>query len=90
MAPPPKTYWISIDIIYLNDKFKFNPFTIQGCPKPGYFGEDCSLFCPENCQEGHCNIINGACLGCVNGYKGQNCKESEFCSLLWCTKWVLQ
>uniref|UniRef100_A0A8W8NYI8 Scavenger receptor class F member 2 n=1 Tax=Magallana gigas TaxID=29159 RepID=A0A8W8NYI8_MAGGI len=47
--------------------------TWPGCPTPGYYGEDCSLPCPINCQEGHCNIVNTTCLGCVAGYQGPNC-----------------
>nr|XP_034322216.1 cell death abnormality protein 1-like isoform X2 [Crassostrea gigas] len=46
---------------------------VYGCPTPGYYGEDCSLPCPVNCQEGHCNIVDGTCLGCVAGYQGPNC-----------------
>nr|XP_034322194.1 multiple epidermal growth factor-like domains protein 10 isoform X2 [Crassostrea gigas] len=46
---------------------------VYGCPTPGYYGEDCSLPCPINCQEGHCNIVNTTCLGCVAGYQGPNC-----------------
>uniref|UniRef100_A0A8W8NSY8 EGF-like domain-containing protein n=1 Tax=Magallana gigas TaxID=29159 RepID=A0A8W8NSY8_MAGGI len=42
---------------------------------PGYYGEDCSLPCPQNCQEGHCHIVDGSCLGCVPGYKGPTCNE---------------
>uniref|UniRef100_K1PXW3 Scavenger receptor class F member 2 n=1 Tax=Magallana gigas TaxID=29159 RepID=K1PXW3_MAGGI len=48
---------------------------VYGCPISGYYGKDCSLSCPQNCQEGHCHIVNGTCLGCVAGYKGPNCKE---------------
>ncbi|XP_065925642.1 scavenger receptor class F member 2 isoform X2 [Magallana gigas] len=48
---------------------------VHGCPIPGYYGEDCSLPCPQNCQEGHCHIVDGTCLGCVPGYKGPTCNE---------------
>uniref|UniRef100_K1PIN4 Scavenger receptor class F member 2 n=1 Tax=Magallana gigas TaxID=29159 RepID=K1PIN4_MAGGI len=44
-----------------------------GCPLTGYYGEDCSLPCPQNCQEGHCHIVDGTCLGCVPGYTGARC-----------------
>lgn len=50
---------------------------LQGCPTPGYYGEDSSLPCPKNCQETYCNIIDGTCLGCVAGYTGPNCAERE-------------
>lgn len=49
----------------------------EGCPEPGYYGEDCSLRCPHNCQDNHCDIVNGTCMGCVPGYKGPTCNESE-------------
>nr|XP_034321253.1 multiple epidermal growth factor-like domains protein 10 [Crassostrea gigas] len=48
---------------------------VYGCPTPGYYGEDCSFPCPQNCQEGHCHIVNGTCLGCVDGYRGTTCNE---------------
>eukprot|EP00105_Crassostrea_gigas_P017835 XP_011435764.2 PREDICTED: receptor-type tyrosine-protein phosphatase epsilon-like [Crassostrea gigas] len=43
------------------------------CPTSGFYGEDCSLPCPQNCQEGHCDIVDGTCLGCVPGYTGATC-----------------
>nr|XP_034322209.1 platelet endothelial aggregation receptor 1-like isoform X1 [Crassostrea gigas] len=46
---------------------------VYGCPVTGYYGEDCSLPCPQNCQEGHCHIVDGTCLGCVPGYTGARC-----------------
>uniref|UniRef100_A0A8W8P1F6 Multiple epidermal growth factor-like domains 10 n=1 Tax=Magallana gigas TaxID=29159 RepID=A0A8W8P1F6_MAGGI len=45
------------------------------CPVTGYYGEDCSLPCPQNCQEGHCHIVDGTCLGCVPGYTGARCDK---------------
>nr|XP_034322571.1 multiple epidermal growth factor-like domains protein 10 [Crassostrea gigas] len=48
---------------------------VYGCPTPGYYGEDCSLPCPQNCQEGHCHIVGGTCLGCVPGYIGPTCDK---------------
>ena len=47
---------------------------ILGC-SPKKYGESCSIQCPQNCQEGHCDIVTGACLGCVPGYTGQMCTE---------------
>nr|XP_034322572.1 cell death abnormality protein 1-like [Crassostrea gigas] len=52
---------------------------VYGCPIPGYYGENCSFSCPLKCQEGHCNIIDGTCLGCVDGYQGQFCNNE--CSI---------
>ncbi|XP_065925568.1 uncharacterized protein [Magallana gigas] len=48
---------------------------VYGCPVTGYYGEDCSLSCPQNCQEGHCHIVDGTCLGCVPGYTGARCDK---------------
>ncbi|XP_078328331.1 uncharacterized protein LOC111112065 isoform X4 [Crassostrea virginica] len=48
---------------------------VLGCPTLGYYGESCSLLCPQNCQEGHCHITEGTCLGCLPGYIGQTCDE---------------
>lgn len=53
---------------------------LLGCPTPGYYGENCSLYCPRNCQEGHCNIVDGTCLGCVGGYSGQYCNDGNYVS----------
>ena len=50
---------------------------ITGCPKPGFYGENCSKPCPQNCQEGHCHITEGTCLGCIAGYRGPNCSKGE-------------
>uniref|UniRef100_K1PR81 protein-tyrosine-phosphatase n=1 Tax=Magallana gigas TaxID=29159 RepID=K1PR81_MAGGI len=61
------------------DQYAFNEICeleVYGCPIPGYYGEDCSLPCPQNCQEGRCNIVDGTCLGCVSGYTGPTC-DSE-------------
>lgn len=48
-----------------------------GCQTPGYYGMHCSLPCPQNCQECRCDIVEGTCLGCVDGYSGPKCKEGE-------------
>nr|XP_022307726.1 protein jagged-1b-like [Crassostrea virginica] len=51
---------------------------VYGCPSLGVFGQNCSLACPQNCQEGRCHIIKGTCLGCQAGYRGLTCnKECE-------------
>lgn len=49
-----------------------------GCQTPGFFGENCSIPCPQNCQEDHCNIVDGTCLGCTPGYIGSECDEGTF------------
>uniref|UniRef100_A0A8W8P5J4 EGF-like domain-containing protein n=1 Tax=Magallana gigas TaxID=29159 RepID=A0A8W8P5J4_MAGGI len=48
---------------------------VYGCQNSGYYGEDCSLQCPPNCQEGYCSIVDGTCLGCRVGYRGPNCDD---------------
>ncbi|XP_078320879.1 uncharacterized protein LOC111113004 [Crassostrea virginica] len=48
---------------------------VYGCSDPGFYGETCSIPCPQNCQERHCDIVTGACLGCVVGFRGDNCDE---------------
>nr|XP_022309660.1 multiple epidermal growth factor-like domains protein 10 isoform X2 [Crassostrea virginica] len=44
-----------------------------GCHTQGRYGENCSIPCPQNCQEGRCDIVEGTCLGCINGYHGPRC-----------------
>ena len=51
--------------------------TVTGCPSPGFYGEKCSIPCPQNCQEGHCHIVEGTCLGCLPGYRGAICNEGN-------------
>eukprot|EP00105_Crassostrea_gigas_P037048 XP_019921196.1 PREDICTED: scavenger receptor class F member 2-like [Crassostrea gigas] len=48
---------------------------VYGCPTPGYYGENCSLPCPQTCQESNCNIVDGTCPGCNDGYRGPTCNE---------------
>jgi hypothetical protein len=44
-----------------------------GCPIPGYYGEKCSIPCPDvNCK--YCHIETGACQGCKPGYQGHQCQ----------------
>ena len=50
---------------------------LPGCRKPGYYGESCTLECPQNCQEGHCHITEGTCLGCLPGYIGPTCNTGK-------------
>ncbi|XP_061170685.1 multiple epidermal growth factor-like domains protein 6 [Saccostrea echinata] len=48
--------------------------TVQGCVEEGFYGSNCSIHCPINCQNQRCNIVNGACLGCFPGYVGEMCE----------------
>nr|XP_022308432.1 scavenger receptor class F member 1-like [Crassostrea virginica] len=47
---------------------------VYGCRSQGHYGKNCSIFCPQNCLYGVCDI-NGDCPGCVAGYKGRTCNE---------------
>ncbi|XP_065925377.1 multiple epidermal growth factor-like domains protein 11 isoform X1 [Magallana gigas] len=49
--------------------------TYNGCLKVGYYGENCSTPCPENCENGYCDIVDGTCISCVPGYKGSMCNK---------------
>uniref|UniRef100_A0A8W8P5G3 EGF-like domain-containing protein n=1 Tax=Magallana gigas TaxID=29159 RepID=A0A8W8P5G3_MAGGI len=50
--------------------------TYNGCLKVGYYGENCSTPCPENCENGDCDIVDGTCISCVPGYKGSMCNKA--------------
>ncbi|XP_078328600.1 uncharacterized protein LOC111112278 isoform X2 [Crassostrea virginica] len=45
---------------------------VYGCPILGFYGESCSIPCPQYC---FCHITEGTCLGCFPGYMGLNCNE---------------
>ena len=52
--------------------------TKSGCPMPGFYGENCSIPCPVNCQGTICDVIEGTCLGgCASGYLGEMCSEGN-------------
>nr|XP_022307680.1 receptor-type tyrosine-protein phosphatase alpha-like [Crassostrea virginica] len=48
---------------------------VYGCPKQGYYGENCAISCPENCVNGMCHIVNGTCFGCAKGFTGTVCDK---------------
>nr|XP_022306729.1 receptor-type tyrosine-protein phosphatase T-like isoform X1 [Crassostrea virginica] len=50
---------------------------VYGCPIQGFYGESCSIPCPRNCQEGHCHILKGTCLGCDDGLTGPTCETNQ-------------
>nr|XP_022305551.1 platelet endothelial aggregation receptor 1-like [Crassostrea virginica] len=47
--------------------------TINGCSKPGVYGSNCNISCPNNCRYKTCHIQNGTCFACEAGYKEKNC-----------------
>nr|XP_022305526.1 receptor-type tyrosine-protein phosphatase epsilon-like isoform X2 [Crassostrea virginica] len=47
--------------------------TVYGCSKPGVYGSNCSIPCPNNCRYRTCHIMDGTCFGCEAGYKGTIC-----------------
>ncbi|XP_078330391.1 uncharacterized protein LOC144624460 [Crassostrea virginica] len=46
---------------------------VYDCPSPGYYGDNCSLDCPQNCQDGYCDSVEGTCLACKPGFIGPRC-----------------
>ncbi|XP_078328063.1 uncharacterized protein LOC144623506 [Crassostrea virginica] len=48
---------------------------VWGCPSPGYYGENCSIECPQNCQDGYCDIVEGNCFRCAHQYIGPTCED---------------
>ncbi|XP_078330374.1 uncharacterized protein LOC111112521 [Crassostrea virginica] len=46
---------------------------VWGCPSPGYYGENCSLECPQNCQDGYCDILDDCSFGLYGSNCSQNC-----------------
>nr|XP_022288792.1 multiple epidermal growth factor-like domains protein 11 isoform X2 [Crassostrea virginica] len=48
---------------------------VYGCTSPGLYGENCSVACPQKCLNGRCHIVEGTCLGCVDGYSGPTCSK---------------
>ena len=48
-----------------------------GCMSPGFYGENCSIPCPQNCLDSRCHIVEGTCFGCVDGYIGDKCIENK-------------
>ena len=41
---------------------------------------NCSIQCPQSCQEGRCHITKGTCLGCKPGYKAHECHQGSYFS----------
>lgn len=45
-----------------------------GCPNASYYGDNCSTSCHQNCLDGRCDVVDGTCLGCIQGYIGSTCE----------------
>ncbi|XP_078330348.1 uncharacterized protein LOC144624425 [Crassostrea virginica] len=48
---------------------------VYGCRSLRNYGENCSLECPQNCQDGYCDIVEGTCLACKPRFIGQRCMD---------------
>lgn len=44
-----------------------------GCSNISYYGDNCSTPCHQNCFDGRCDVVDGTCMGCVQGYTGPKC-----------------
>nr|XP_022305387.1 uncharacterized protein LOC111112265 [Crassostrea virginica] len=47
---------------------------VYGCPSSGYYGENCSQECPQNCQDGYCDVVEGTCFGCTHRHISPRCQ----------------
>uniref|UniRef100_A0A8W8NCL5 protein-tyrosine-phosphatase n=1 Tax=Magallana gigas TaxID=29159 RepID=A0A8W8NCL5_MAGGI len=57
-----------------NIRIQFKDYGSEySCSAVGVYGVNCDKACPNNCQEGRCDIINGTCLGCTPGWVGEYC-----------------
>ena len=52
---------------------KKNRLHLTDCPSPGYYGDNCSLKCPQNCHDGYCDSMEGTCPACKPGFIGPRC-----------------
>ncbi|XP_061171007.1 multiple epidermal growth factor-like domains protein 10 [Saccostrea echinata] len=69
------------DVMYpiYYSKYAFNELCelkVYGCANYSYYGANCNISCPDNCQERKCDVITGECLGCVPGYQGPRCSQT--------------
>lgn len=45
-----------------------------GCPTADYYGANCSLPCPDRCNNSRCHIETGHCFECKDGFQGPMCE----------------
>ncbi|XP_078328422.1 uncharacterized protein LOC111112524 [Crassostrea virginica] len=61
---------------YSNDAWiRLCEVEVYGCPSLGFYGKNCSLECPQNCQDGYCDSVEGTCIDCKSGYIGPRCNQ---------------
>lgn len=48
----------------------------SGCTNHSVYGTGCDTECPINCQDSHCQILNGTCFACRQGWIGDTCETS--------------
>ena len=48
------------------------------CPSPGYYGDYCNMECPQNCQDGYCESVEGACFACKTGHLRRRCTQGRW------------
>ncbi|XP_062605201.1 multiple epidermal growth factor-like domains protein 11 [Saccostrea cucullata] len=48
---------------------------VLGCEDVRFYGINCDLQCPENCQDNTCHIVNGTCFSCKPGWRGGFCNK---------------
>ncbi|XP_062568364.1 multiple epidermal growth factor-like domains protein 10 [Saccostrea cucullata] len=49
---------------------------VRGCYRTGVYGYSCDINCPTKCQGRRCDIVNGNCLGCTEGWSGSKCNQA--------------
>ncbi|XP_062587740.1 receptor-type tyrosine-protein phosphatase epsilon-like isoform X2 [Saccostrea cucullata] len=49
---------------------------VMGCKTDGFYGKNCDLPCPLQCQDRRCHIKKGTCLGCTSGWIGEFCNKT--------------